>query len=117
MVYGLAAHPPVNYAKSPYGQFDPALLVQARKRITAAKESWSGLSAGEMSKLKAVQDQFSLIVDSITKLLPSGQALSKALMGVAEASLLWAWRWQHQSCIWKRGLRILILMTLRLPSV
>ncbi len=86
MVYGLAAHPPVNYAKSPYGQFDPALLVQARKRITAAKESWSSLSAGEMGKLKAVQDQFSLIVDSITKLLPSGQALSKALMGVAEAS-------------------------------
>jgi chemosensory pili system protein ChpA (sensor histidine kinase/response regulator) len=86
MVYGLAAHPPVNYAKSPYGQFDPALLVQARKRITAAKESWSGLSAGDMGKLKAVQDQFSLIVDSITKLLPSGQALSKALMSVAEAS-------------------------------
>jgi chemosensory pili system protein ChpA (sensor histidine kinase/response regulator) len=86
MVYGLAAHPPVNYAKSPYGQFDPALLVQARKRITAAKESWSNLSAGDMGKLKAVQDQFSLIVDSITKLLPSGQALSKALLGVAEAS-------------------------------
>jgi chemosensory pili system protein ChpA (sensor histidine kinase/response regulator) len=87
MVYGLAAHPPVNYAKSPYGQFDPALLVQARKRITAAKESWSNLSAGDMGKLKAVQDQFSLIVDSITKLLPSGQALSKALSGVAEASM------------------------------
>ncbi len=86
MVYGLAAHPPVNYAKSPYGQFDPALLVQARKRITAAKESWSNLSAGDMGKLKTVQDQFSLIVDSINKLLPSGQALSKALMGVAEAS-------------------------------
>jgi chemosensory pili system protein ChpA (sensor histidine kinase/response regulator) len=86
MAYGLAAHPPVNYAKSPYGQFDPALLVQARKRITAAKESWSSLSAGDMGKLKAVQDQFSLIVDSITKLLPSGQALSKALTGVAEAS-------------------------------
>ena len=87
MAYGLAAHPPVNYAKSPYGQFDPALLVQARKRIMAAKESWSGLSAGDMSKLKPVQDQFSLIVDSIAKLLPSGQALSKALIGVAEASM------------------------------
>ena len=86
MSYGLAAHLPVNYAKSPYGQFDPALLVQARKRITAAKESWSTLSAGDMGKLKAVQDQFGLIGDSITKLLPTGQALSKALMGVVEAS-------------------------------
>jgi chemosensory pili system protein ChpA (sensor histidine kinase/response regulator) len=86
MAYGLAAHLPVNYAKSPYGQFDPALLVQARKRITAAKESWSSLSAGDMGKLKTVQDQFSLIVESITKLLPSGQSLSKALMSVAETS-------------------------------
>ena len=86
LVYGLAAHPPVNYAKSPYGQFDPALLVQARKRINAAKESWSSLSAGDMGKLKAVQDQFSLIVDSVTKLLPGGQALSKALISVADAA-------------------------------
>ncbi|MGA8514966.1 MAG: hybrid sensor histidine kinase/response regulator, partial [Burkholderiaceae bacterium] len=46
--YGLAAHPPVNYTKSPFGQFDPILLVQARKRIASAKESWSGLAAGEM---------------------------------------------------------------------
>jgi chemosensory pili system protein ChpA (sensor histidine kinase/response regulator) len=85
MAYGLAAHPPVSYTTSSYGQFDPALLVQARKRITTAKESWSGLSAGDMGKLRAVQDQFSLIVDSITKLLPSGQTLSAALMAVAES--------------------------------
>jgi chemosensory pili system protein ChpA (sensor histidine kinase/response regulator) len=85
MAYGLAAHPPVSYTTSSYGQFDPALLVQARKRITTAKESWSGLSAGDMGRLRAVQDQFSLIVDSITKLLPSGQTLSAALMAVAES--------------------------------
>jgi chemosensory pili system protein ChpA (sensor histidine kinase/response regulator) len=82
--YGLAAHPPVNYTKSPFGQFDPALLVQARKRISSAKESWSGLAAGEMARLKSVQDHFNLIVDSITKLLPTGQALSKALTAVVE---------------------------------
>jgi chemosensory pili system protein ChpA (sensor histidine kinase/response regulator) len=82
--YGLAAHPPVNYTKSPFGQFDPSLLVQARKRIGSAKESWSGLAAGEMARLKSVQDHFNLIVDSITKLLPTGQALSKALTGVVE---------------------------------
>jgi chemosensory pili system protein ChpA (sensor histidine kinase/response regulator) len=84
LAYGLAQHPPVDYSKSVFGQFDPALLVQARKRITTAKESWSSLAAGEMSRTKAVQDQFSLIVDSITKLLPSGQALSLSLTGVAD---------------------------------
>ncbi|MGA8513423.1 MAG: Hpt domain-containing protein, partial [Burkholderiaceae bacterium] len=34
--------------------------------------------------LKSVQDHFNLIVDSITKLLPTGQALSKALTAVVE---------------------------------
>jgi chemosensory pili system protein ChpA (sensor histidine kinase/response regulator) len=82
--YGLAAHPPVNYTKSPFGQFDPILLLQARKRIASAKESWSGLAAGEMGRLKSVQDHFNLIVDSIAKLLPTGQALSKALTSVVE---------------------------------
>jgi chemosensory pili system protein ChpA (sensor histidine kinase/response regulator) len=86
MAYALGAYPPVDYTKSMFGQFDPVLLVQARKRISSAKESWSGLAAGDMGKLKTVQDHFSLIVDSITKLLPTGQALSQALMGVAEAS-------------------------------
>jgi chemosensory pili system protein ChpA (sensor histidine kinase/response regulator) len=86
MAYGLAAYPPINYSKSLYGQFDPVLLVQARKRISTAKESWSALAAGDMGKVKAVQDQFNLIVDSITKLLPTGQTLSKALIGVAETA-------------------------------
>jgi chemosensory pili system protein ChpA (sensor histidine kinase/response regulator) len=86
MAYGLAGYPPVDYSKSMYGQFDPVLLVQARKRISSAKESWSNLAAGDMGKIKMVQDQFSLIVDSIGKLLPTGQALSKALMSVAETA-------------------------------
>ena len=77
--YGLSTHQMFDYSKSPFGQFDPALLVQARKRITAAKDSWSALTAGEMNKLKTVQDQFSLIAESITKLLPQGQLLSRAL--------------------------------------
>ena len=82
--YGLSTHQVFDYSKSPFGQFDPALLVQARKRITAAKDSWSALTAGEMNKLKTVQDQFSLIAESITKLLPQGQSLSRALNACVE---------------------------------
>jgi chemosensory pili system protein ChpA (sensor histidine kinase/response regulator) len=86
MAYGLAAYPAIDYSKTLYGQFDPVLLVQARKRITSVKEAWSGLAAGDVGKVKAVQDQFSLIVDSITKLLPTGQALSKAFTHVADVA-------------------------------
>jgi chemosensory pili system protein ChpA (sensor histidine kinase/response regulator) len=86
MAYGLAAYPAIDYSRTLYGQFDPVLLVQARKRITSVKEAWSGLAAGDVGKVKAVQDQFSLIVDSITKLLPTGQALSKAFTHVADVA-------------------------------
>ena len=34
--YGLAQNRPVDYAKPQFGRFDPALLVQARKRIATA---------------------------------------------------------------------------------
>jgi chemosensory pili system protein ChpA (sensor histidine kinase/response regulator) len=87
MVYGLANHIPVDYTKSFYGHFDPTLLVQARKRIGQLKESWSAFTAGELSKAKPVQDQMSLLVDSIGKLLPTtGQSLSAALNEVVDST-------------------------------
>jgi chemosensory pili system protein ChpA (sensor histidine kinase/response regulator) len=82
--YALHKHVAIDYSQTLYGHFDPALLVQARKRISAAKESWSALTAGETSKLRAVSDQFALIADSINKLVPQEQRLSQALMGVSE---------------------------------
>lgn len=87
MVFGLAHHVPVDYSKSFYGQFDPTLLVQARKRIGQLKESWSSFTAGELSKAKPVQDQMSLLVDSITKLLPNtGGSLSSAFNEVVDST-------------------------------
>jgi chemosensory pili system protein ChpA (sensor histidine kinase/response regulator) len=85
MVYGLASYAPTDYTKSFYGQFDPSILVQARKRIGQLKESWSSFTAGEISKAKPVQDQMSLLVDSIHKLLPTaGQDLASALNEVID---------------------------------
>ena len=65
-VYGLEQFKPVNYELVQFGRFDPALLAQARKRISSAKESWSSLSAGDLNKFKSVTDQFSLVTDSAT---------------------------------------------------
>jgi chemosensory pili system protein ChpA (sensor histidine kinase/response regulator) len=87
MVYGLAQYVPVDYSKSFYGQFDPTLLVQARKRIGQLKESWSSFTAGEISKAKPVQDQMALLVDSIGKLLPTtGQNLIGAMNEVMDST-------------------------------
>ena len=82
--YALMSYVPIDYSKAAYGQFDPSLLVQARKRIASAKESWSALTAGDLTKFKLVTDQFSLIVDSLEKLLPDSEALSQALRMTVE---------------------------------
>ena len=77
--YGLAGFKPVDYELVQFGRFDPALLAQARKRITSAKESWSSLSAGDISKFRLVSDQFSLVTDSLVKLHPPSELLAQAL--------------------------------------
>lgn len=81
--FGLASARPVNYTQATLGRYDPALLAQARKRINAAKESWSLFAGGDVSRSRQVVDQFGLIGDSLLKLHPDSghlaQALSKAV--------------------------------------
>ncbi len=79
LAYGLTRFKHVNYELVQFGRFDPALLAQARKRIISAKETWSSLCAGDLSKLKQVTDQFSLVTDSLLKLHPASEPLASAL--------------------------------------
>ncbi|MEP6965544.1 MAG: Hpt domain-containing protein, partial [Polaromonas sp.] len=85
--YGLAGSRPVDYELVQFGRFDPALLSQARKRITSAKESWSSLSAGDTSKFRAVADQFSLVADSLVKLHPPSELLAQALIRAIDGTV------------------------------
>jgi chemosensory pili system protein ChpA (sensor histidine kinase/response regulator) len=84
--YGLQRFKPVDYEAVLFGRFDPALLAQARKRIASAKETWSALSAGDVSKFKAVSDQFGLVTDSLVKLHPPSEPLAKALTRAVDAT-------------------------------
>ena len=85
LAYGLARFKPVDYQISHFGRFDPQLLAQARKRIGAAKESWSTLSGGDAHKLKGAADQFHLISDSLIKLYPPSAPLAQALSAAIDA--------------------------------
>lgn len=85
--YGLARFKPVDYEAVQFGRFDPALLAQARKRIVSAKETWSSLTAGDVSKFKTVADQFSLVTDSLVKLHPPSEPLATALTQVIEGTV------------------------------
>jgi chemosensory pili system protein ChpA (sensor histidine kinase/response regulator) len=81
--HGLAQAVPVDYAQSPLGRYDPALRVQAHKRVQAAKESWSALAAGELPRLAGLIEQFSLVGDSLRRLMPEGAVLADELQQAA----------------------------------
>ena len=85
--YGLSQAHAVDYNAVQFGRFDPALLAQARRRIIVAKEMWSFLSAGDLSKSKAVTDQFSLVADSLIKLHAPSEPLAQALSHAVETAL------------------------------
>ncbi|MDB5881727.1 MAG: putative histidine kinase, CheA, partial [Ramlibacter sp.] len=85
LAWGLARFKAVDYQTAQYGRFDPVLLAQARKRIGFAKETWSGLSGGDASKLKGLADQFHTVTDALVKLHPPSAPLAQSLGSVVDA--------------------------------
>ncbi len=85
--YGLTQEKPVNYDTPQYGRFDPAVLVQARKRIATATETWSALSGGDTNRLKVVSEQFTLVGESLLKLHPENKALARALLKAVDGTV------------------------------
>ncbi|MDL2339066.1 MAG: Hpt domain-containing protein, partial [Pseudomonadota bacterium] len=81
--YDLVHHLSTDYHVSPLGRFDPALIAQARKRVAAAKESWSGVAGGEMHRLNGLAEQFALAGESLKRLFPSGEMLAEELRAAA----------------------------------
>ena len=75
----LDQHPTADYDTANLGRFDPALLALARKRVAAAKDAWSAVAGGELHRLAGLSDQFSLVGDSLQRLLPAGEVLAQVL--------------------------------------
>lgn len=87
LAYGLTQAKPVNYDTPQYGRFDPAVLVQARKRIATATETWSALSGGDTNRLKVVSEQFTLVGESLLKLHPENRELARALLKAVDGTV------------------------------
>lgn len=83
--YGLENSARIDYEKIQFGRFDPALLAQARKRITAAGATWSLLSGGDTGRIETAADQFSLLADSVVTLHPDNADLVAALLRSIES--------------------------------
>jgi len=72
-----------DYDNSRLGRFDPALLVQARKRVNAAKDAWSAVAGGELHRLQPLADHMHLVGESLQKLFPAGDVLAASLEATA----------------------------------
>jgi len=85
--WGVSNHEQVDYATVQFGRFDPNVLAQARKRIETAKEMWSALSGGDLSRLRQVADTFAQLGESLLKVHPASAPMVQALHNAVDASL------------------------------
>jgi chemosensory pili system protein ChpA (sensor histidine kinase/response regulator) len=81
--WNLSRRAPVDYLVTTLGRHDPAAIVQARKRVGAAKESWAAVAGSELHRLSSLNEQFSLVGESLKKLYPAGDQLGGALSAAA----------------------------------
>jgi chemosensory pili system protein ChpA (sensor histidine kinase/response regulator) len=77
--FGLSGAVPVDYESSGLGRFDPSVVVQARKRVSGARDAWSAVAGGEMHRLPGLVEQFALVGDSLRRLYSHGEQLADAL--------------------------------------
>ena len=87
IAWGVANEQTVDYTIEQFGRFDPVVLAQARKRIESAKEMWSALSGGDVSRTRQVADTFVQLGESLQKLHPPSAPMVQALNNAVEASL------------------------------
>jgi len=84
--YGFAEMAALDYATPQFGRFDPALLVQARKRIAAATETWAALAGGDTGRIKQATDQFAAVAESMQKLHPESSGLAQSLTRAVDSA-------------------------------
>ncbi|RUR69512.1 response regulator [Variovorax guangxiensis] len=85
--WGISGEQRVDYNVEQFGRFDPLVLQQARKRIETAKEMWSALSGGDITRTRQVADTFAQLGESLQKLHPPSLPMVQALTHAVEASV------------------------------
>ena len=80
--------PTSEYEKARLGRFDPAQLALAKKRVAAAKDSWSAVAGGEQHRAAGLNEQFALVGDSLHKLFPEGEVLAQALQATVNQTVV-----------------------------
>ncbi|MET3918126.1 chemosensory pili system protein ChpA (sensor histidine kinase/response regulator) [Variovorax sp. OAS795] len=87
VAWGVANEQRIDYTVEQFGRFDPLVLAQARKRIETAKEMWSALSGGDITRTRQVADTFAQLGESLQKLHPPILPMVEALTHAVDASV------------------------------
>ncbi|RSZ41170.1 MULTISPECIES: Hpt domain-containing protein [unclassified Variovorax] len=87
LAWGISGEQRIDYNAEQFGRFDPLVLQQARKRIETAKEMWSALSGGDITRTRQVADTFAQLGESLQKLHPPSLPMVQALTHAVEASV------------------------------
>nr|WP_295081837.1 Hpt domain-containing protein [uncultured Roseateles sp.] len=77
--YGLANQPLGDYEDESLGRIDPAWVSQAKRRVSAAKESWGTVAEGETHRMPVLDEQFASLAESLQRLFPSGAVLGEMM--------------------------------------
>jgi len=85
--WGISRQQPVDYTTAQFGRFAPAIVTQARQRIEVAKEMWSALAGGDVTRIRQAVDAFAQLGESLQQLQLSGLPITQALSLAVEASL------------------------------
>jgi hypothetical protein len=75
-----------DYEDASLGRIDPAWVAQAKRRVMAAKESWSSAAEGDQHRLTSLDEQFAALAESLTRLFPSGEVLAQTLQRAVVAT-------------------------------
>ena len=79
LAYGFDRWQRVEYETRQFGRVEPAILQKVRKYISAATETWSAYSGGDLNRLRQVKDQFQQVTQSIVSIHPEHQKLAQSL--------------------------------------
>ncbi|MEO6278740.1 Hpt domain-containing protein [Roseateles sp.] len=76
-----------DYEDASLGRIDPAWVIQAKRRVMAAKEGWSSAAEGDQHRIGSLDEQFAGLAESLTRLFPSGEVLAQTLQRAVVATL------------------------------
>ena len=82
----LVVTPWVDYQRAYFGLVDPALIQQARKRISQVKDGWSQLSGADFSRIGKLVESTLQLAQTLREVAPGSETLAAAIERMVRAA-------------------------------